>query len=116
MIDSFDIDFQKHTVLNKKEAIKMEKYYIEIWQEHEWGVLDYFAGVRIADEKIDFFMDIDIKDEEIEEVKDNKYFKQKAIFIPRYYDGKTYKWSEKKSFQGSFIDALEYIKEVYNAG
>ena len=107
----------------------MEKYYIEIWQEHEWAigreiseedkkpdkVLDYFAGVRIVDEKIDFMMDISISDEEIGELEDNKYFKQKAIFIPRFYNGKTYKWTQKKSFQGSFIDALRYIKEVYNA-
>ena len=108
----------------------MEEYYIEIWQEHEWGVgreiskqnkkpdkvLDYFAGVRIVDEKIDFFMDIDIKDEEIEELKDNKYFKQKAIFIPRYYNDKSYKWSQKESFEGDFIDALTYVKKVFNAG
>ena len=67
--------------------------------------IDAFGIVKKENRKLAYLYDIVIDDEAIEIAKKDKLFLEKCNFI-----------HNNQSFQGSFIDALMYVKEVYNAG
>ena len=111
----------------------MEKYILEVRKSRDWFI--EFKKYIDKDIKIDKAVDIEIDlpfgqsefykgdirwlmdhridDEMIDMVKDLKVFQKKAIFEPHIADEKVQKWETKEEFQGTFIDALKYIKEVF---
>ena len=71
---------------------------------------DYgFAKSGMKNGKIIYFFDIYARDNDIEKAKNDKLFLRKAKF-------KVLKNNKGiKNFDGTFINALRYIKKVYNA-
>ncbi|WP_297575895.1 hypothetical protein [uncultured Campylobacter sp.] len=87
---------------------------IEIFPQDDWSIvdkklystnqkhIDFFANCYIKDDKITYIFDISFYD--LERAKKSKFFNEVCEFEVFVND------AFKEKFQGTFIDALEYIK------
>ncbi len=73
--------------------------------------VDAFAvRKRTEDGKIGYLFDMDVLDEDLLLVKQDERFYERCIFIRISFDMQTVV----EEFEGTFIDALEYIKRNLN--
>jgi len=94
------------------------------WEIREVGLDDYkkftsyhiilFANFRIRNNKIVYLQDINITDYDIKKASKFNIFKEKCKF---YINNSDYLensiQNKSKNFEGSFIDALKYIKKYF---
>ena len=95
------------------------------WEIRESGLEDYskfkqhksdlFAHLLIKDSKIVYMHDISLSDEDIKSAslldicnEECRFFVNSSSFLKNTIQ------KEAESFKGSFIDALKYVKEVFN--
>ncbi len=87
---------------------------LEDYTKLKWPGIDAFANIRVKEGKLAYVHDISLRDEDIKRVKKEKLFSEICNFT--HNDTKFLKniaQKDGKKFQGTFIEALEYIKEVF---
>jgi len=95
------------------------------WEIREVGLKDYttlkplnidaFANIRVSNNKIAYLHDLDIKVKDIDTVSKEPLFNEECNFYinnPNFL--KEYPQKNAKKFQGTFIDALNYIYNTLN--
>lgn len=102
----------------------MEKreFFFRIYKDIDWEMreaivdisdskilnIDAFATIKAIDNKIVYLTDMDVKDEDLELVSKDERFLENCIFVQTTFENEP---KIIKEFEGTFIDALNYIKE-----
>ena len=84
---------------------------LENYKELKGLDIDAFANIRVKNGKLSYIQDISIRDEDIEKAKKEELFNEICNFTHNDKDFlKNVASKDGKSFKGTFIDALNYIK------
>lgn len=108
--------------------MKKRKFIIKIYKDYDWEIklkslsdyalypelqLEVFSIERqTSDRKIVYLFDAVIEEDSILLVKEDDRFKEECNFEVIFDDGSGEELNT--SFDGTFIDALEYIKKEFN--
>ena len=83
----------------------------------KWAGIEAFGNIRVKNGKLAYVQDIAIRDEYMEIVKKEKLFSEVCNFT---HNDKSFvkniAQKDGKKFQGTFIDALNYIKKEFKDG
>lgn len=103
--------------------MEKRKFIIKIWEDVDWEIklfgssqvnkkdieIDAFAIAKSDDNRISYLFDISVKDKDLELASKSKIFLEECMFTHISYDG----MKNIKQFEGTFIKALEYVKEEF---
>lgn len=103
--------------------MEQRKFILKTWEDVDWEIslvgveegneknidIDAFAITKQNKDGITYLFDIAVQDKDLELASKNKMFLEECLFTHTSYDGS----KNIKQFEGSFIDALQYIQKEF---